>query len=198
MWGVEARPPGAYTDGVDEEQLMEAWVAGDAVAFERLFRLLAPSVHAFFARTVSHGAVAEDLLQTTFLKLHRARGSWRRGERLRPWVFTIAARVRADWLRRNWRVETELDDDALPDPDAEGDPADAPSARERSERVRVALERLSGPQRVVVHLHRFEELSFAEIGAAMGISEGAAKLRAFRAYARLRKLLADLVTEDPK
>ncbi len=174
---------------------MEAYVAGDAEAFQRLFRSLAPSVHAFFARTVGHGAAAEDLLQTTFLKLHRARRRWRRGERLRPWVFTIAARVRTDWLRRNGREE-EVDDEAL-DPEVPRDPATAALARERSERVRAALECLSGPQRVVVHLHRFEELSFAEIGEVLGISEGAAKLRAFRAYAELRRLLADLVTEDP-
>jgi len=68
---------------VDEEALMEAYVAGDADAFERLFRTLAPSIHAFFVRTVGRGAVAEDLLQTTFLKLHAARANWRRGERLR-------------------------------------------------------------------------------------------------------------------
>ena len=176
---------------------MEAYVSGDAEAFQRLFRALAPSVHAFFARTVRHGAVAEDLLQTTFLKLHRARGSWRGGERVRPWVFTIAARVRTDWLRRSGCGEEELDDLALPDSGARCDPAAVVLARERSERVRAALEHLSGPQRVVVHLHRFEELTFAEIGKILGISESAAKLRAFRAYAELRGLLADLVTEDP-
>ena len=176
---------------------MEAYVAGDAEAFLRLFRALAPSVHAFFARTVRQGAAAEDLLQTTFLKLHRARRSWRRGGRLRPWVFTIAARVRSDWLRRSGRAEEEVDDEAHPSPEASSDPAAAVLARERAERVRAALESLSGPQRVVVHLHRFEELSFAEIGKVLGISEGAAKLRAFRAYAELRRLLADLVMEDP-
>ncbi len=176
---------------------MEAYVAGDAVAFQRLFRALAPSVHAFFARAVGRGAVAEDLLQTTFLKLHGARGSWRRGERLRPWVFTIAARVRTDWLRRNGREAEEVDDEVRANLEAPGDPATAVLARERSERVRAALESLSGPQRVVVHLHRFEELSFVEIGKVLGISESAAKLRAFRAYGELRRLLADLVTEDP-
>jgi RNA polymerase sigma-70 factor (ECF subfamily) len=181
---------------VSEEELMEAYVAGDAEAFQRLFRALAPSVHAFFARTVRQGSVAEDLLQTTFLKLHRARRSWRRGERVRPWLFAIAARVRVDWLRRSGREEEEIDEAALLDPEAKDDPATVALARERSERVREALERLSGPQRVVVHLHRFEELSFAEIGKVLGISEGAAKLRAFRAYAALRTLLADLVTED--
>lgn len=185
--------------GVNEEALMEAYVAGDPAAFQRLFRALAPSLHAFFARTVGDGSAAEDLLQTTFLKLHGARGSWRRGEPLRPWVFTIAARVRVDWLRRNGRrgQEEELDGDALADPEAPGDPGEAVLGKQRAERVRAALDRLPEPQRVVVHLHRFEGLGFAEIGAILGITEGAAKLRAFRAYAQLRTLLSDLVAEEP-
>jgi RNA polymerase sigma-70 factor (ECF subfamily) len=179
----------------DEESLMEAYVAGDAGAFERLFRSLAPSVHAFFVRSVGRGAVADDLLQTTFLKLHGARASWRKGERLRPWVFTIAGRVRVDWLRRNGRHEGGLEDERLPAPSTD-DPGDALEAHERAERVRAALDALPEPQRVVVHLHRIEGLGFAEIGTALGISEGAAKLRAFRAYGRLRELLADLVAEE--
>ncbi len=180
---------------VDEEALMEAYVAGDAGAFRRLFRSLAPSIHAFFARSVGRGAAAEDLMQTAFLKIHAARRSWRRGERLRPWAFTIAARVRVDWLRRQGRSEREIAGDDLPEAEAEDGPGDAAVAEERAERVRAAIGRLSEPQRVVVHLHRFEGLSFAEIGAALGISEGAAKLRAFRAYAQLRELLADCVEE---
>ena len=68
--------------------------------------------------------------------------------------------------------------------------------KQRAERVRAALDRLAEPQRVVVHLHRFEGLGFAEIGRVLGISEGAAKLRAFRAYDALRKQLADLGEEE--
>lgn len=175
---------------------MEAYVAGDAGAFERLFRSLAPSLHAFFARTVGRGAVAEDLLQTTFLKIHGARGTWRSGERLRPWAFTIAARVRLDWLRRQGRPERELDGEGVADPDPRSDPGDAFLVEERAERVHAALERLPEPQRAVVQLHRFEGMTFAEVGRVLGISEGAAKLRAFRAYAQLRASLADLVTEE--
>jgi len=175
---------------------MAAYVAGDARAFERLFRALAPSLRAFFARSVGPGAVADDLAQTTFLKVHRARAAFRAGERVRPWVFTIAARVRSDWLRAQGRTEDELDADA-PDPEPGRDPSQAALGRERAERVREALAGLPEPQRVVVHLHRFEDLSFAEIGRALGISEGAARIRAFRAYDRLRALLGDLVEERP-
>lgn len=175
---------------------MEAYVAGDAGAFERLFRSLAPSIHAFFARSVGTGTVSEDLLQTTFLKLHQARSSWRRGERLRPWAFTIAARVRVDWLRRQGQAEREIDEDGTADASPRGDPAGAVLAHERAERVRAALDSLSEAQRLVVHLHRFEGMSFAEIGKVLGISEGAAKLRAFRGYAELRALLADLLSEE--
>jgi RNA polymerase sigma-70 factor (ECF subfamily) len=186
---------------VDEEALMKAYVAGDAGAFDRLFRSLGPSVHAFFVRSVGRGAVAEDLLQTTFLKIHAARASWRGGDRLRPWVFTIAARVRLDWLRRRGRTDREIDGDEgdeIADPASRGDPGAAALEEERAGHVRAALERLPEPQRVVVHLHRFEGLSFGEIGTALGISEGAAKLRAFRAYGRLRALLSDLVAEESR
>jgi RNA polymerase sigma-70 factor (ECF subfamily) len=114
-------------------------------------------------------------------------------------VFTIAARVRVDWLRRNGRrsEEEELDGDVLEDPSPTGQPMALALENERAERVRRALDRLPEPQRAVVHLHRFEGLGFAEIGAALGITEGAAKLRAFRAYAQLRALLSDLVSEEP-
>src|SRR5512144_429843 len=145
----------------NEEALMEAYVAGDAGAFERLFRSLAPSLRAFFARSVGQGAAAEDLVQTTFLKLHAARGAWRSGERLRPWAFTIAARVRVDWLRSQGRTERELEEgEGVADPDPSGDPAEALVAEERAERVRAALDRLPEPQRVVVHLHRLEGMTF--------------------------------------
>jgi RNA polymerase sigma factor (sigma-70 family) len=179
---------------VDEEALMEAYAAGDAESFQRLFRAVAPSIHAFFLRSAARGA-ADDLLQTTFLKVHAARRSWRPGERLRPWLFTIAARVRADWLRRHGRHDAELDEEAEAGPDPRPDPAAEALARERAERVKQALDALPEAQRVVVHLHRFEDLSFPEIGRILGITEGAAKLRAFRGYARLRALLTDIVAE---
>lgn len=175
---------------------MQAYVEGDVGAFQLLFQSLAPSLHAFFVRSVGNASAADDLMQITFLKLHGARRLWRRGERLRPWVFAIAAHARVDWLRSQGRVPTEiLDDEVLSAPDPSSDPGAQLQDRERSERVHAAIDSLPEPQRTVVHLHRFEGLGFAEIGKILGISEGAAKLRAFRAYQELRKRLGDLVAE---
>jgi RNA polymerase sigma-70 factor, ECF subfamily len=181
---------------VDEEALMQAYVRGDGTACERLFRTLAPSLRAFFLRSVGSVPDAEDLMQTTLLRIHRARDRFSPGQRLRPWVFTIAARVRSDWYRRKGRrIEDPLDAEGAEQVAGEGDLEHRFTDGERAERVRAAVDGLNEPQRIVVHLHRFEGLTFAEIGRVLGVSEGAAKLRAFRAYERLREVLFDLVAE---
>src|SRR5205807_4918364 len=100
-------------DARSEEELMGAYVAGDRRAFERLFALLAPRVHGFFLRSFGDRAVADDLLQITFLKMHRARGEFRRGSRVRPWLFAIAARVRLDELRKRYRLAEDAGEEQL-------------------------------------------------------------------------------------
>jgi RNA polymerase sigma-70 factor (ECF subfamily) len=185
-----------------EEALMRAYVAGSRLAFARLFSRVAPSVHAFFVRSLRSRTLAEDLVQTTFLKVHRSRHQWHPDHRVRPWIFAIAARVRQDELRRTRGLATAADEEELEAADAAARADDVPQAelslfeRSRAERVRAALDRLPEGQRVVIHLHRYEDLSFAEIAEALGTTEGAVKLRAFRGYERLRASLADLLEED--
>jgi RNA polymerase sigma-70 factor (ECF subfamily) len=178
-----------------DEFLMMAYLHGDHAAFETLFGRLAPSVHGFFLRAFGSRAVADDLLQTTFLKVHRARSQWNREKKLRPWLFSIAARVRLDELRRRYGLREDSGPEAVEQaaeaaqPDA-GDPAVAADIRSR---VSEAMARLPESQRVVVHLHRFEGMTFGEIAAVLGTTEGAVKLRAFRAYAELRASLEGLL-----
>jgi RNA polymerase sigma-70 factor (ECF subfamily) len=185
---------------VDEEALMAAYSEGDGEAFNELFSSLGPRIHGFFLRRFGNDAVADDLLQTTFLKVHRARAEYRIGAPVRPWVFTIAARVGLDEYRRRGRRPEMTDDQSM-------ERATSAVAMERAAKtdlaeradiaahVRSALEILPDSQREVVMLHRYEGFTFAEIGKMLGLSEGAAKLRAFRAYERLRERLAPLVEE---
>jgi RNA polymerase sigma-70 factor, ECF subfamily len=186
-------------DEMTEEALMAAYCDGDRAAFERLFAALGPRVHGFFLRSFHSEAVADDLMQTTFLRLHRAREDYHRDQPLRPWVFAIAARVRLDEYRRRKRAPEDLDDEALARAEEagtrQGPEADS-AAGQRAETVRAALDALPESQRLIVHLHRYEAMTFAEIGRVLGTTEGAVKLRAFRAYERLRKQLAPLVGKD--
>jgi RNA polymerase sigma-70 factor (ECF subfamily) len=180
-----------------DESLMAAYAdRGDVRAFEALFLRFAPSLHRFFQRSFRSSAVADDLLQTTFLKLHGARATYRPGGAVRPWVFAIAARVRIDELRRRYRTPEEADD-AWADRADEARLRDASTsgARDRARIVQGALDRLPEQDRVLIHLHRYEGMTFAEIAEVLGTTEGAAKVRAFRAYARLRDDLEPLLGE---
>jgi RNA polymerase sigma-70 factor (ECF subfamily) len=178
-----------------EEELMDRYLAGDRAAFAALFGMLAPRVHGFFLRSFGARDVADDLLQTTFLKLHRARDTFRPGAKVRPWVFGIAARVRADELRRRYRLPRTVTDEALEDLRFSVAPP-KPEASEIATRVQAAIAELPEGQRVVVLLHRFEGMTFGEIGEALGAAEGAVRIRAFRAYATLRRKLEDLSDTD--
>jgi RNA polymerase sigma-70 factor (ECF subfamily) len=185
-----------------EEALMAAYVAGDKRAFGELFARLGPRVHGFFMRAFGNTAVADDLLQTTFLKLHRARADYRPDLPLRPWVFAIAARVRTDELRRRYRLAEDAGDDEL-DAAAEAQAreqlAGAAADGQRDDlvaSVRRAVDALPESQRLVVHLHRYEGMTFPEIARVLGTTEGAVKLRAFRAYERLREALRALLASE--
>ena len=179
------------------EELMVAYVRGDRRAFERLFARLSGPVHGFFLRAFRDRAVADDLLQTTFLKLHRARADYRPELEVKPWLFAIAGRVRLDALRKKYRMREDADEERLAAADeaaalARAAEADAADPGGRAASVREALEALPESQRTVVHLHRYEGMTFGEIAAALGTTEAAVKLRAFRAYQRLRVALAHL------
>jgi RNA polymerase sigma-70 factor (ECF subfamily) len=182
-----------------EEALMAAYAKGDRRAFERLFATLAPRVHGFFLRAFREASVADDLMQMTFLKIHQARGDYQPERPLRPWVFSIAARVRIDEIRRRYRLAEDLDEARLERAEellALGtNPEEDLATADLAAKVRAALARLPESQRVVIDLHRYEGMSFAEIADVLGTTEGGVKLRAFRAYERLREVIGPLLAE---
>jgi RNA polymerase sigma-70 factor (ECF subfamily) len=180
-----------------DEKLMSDYAAGDLRAFEVLFARWGPRLHAFFLRSFRSRPDADDLLQALFLRVHRARASFRPEAALRSWLFAIAVRLRQDELRRRRRLPPTADEEALANAEVGVEPqADPVEQRECAALVRAALEGLPESQRVIIHLHRYEQMTFAEIAAALGTTEGAVKLRAFRGYERLRKILAPLLEKD--
>jgi RNA polymerase sigma-70 factor (ECF subfamily) len=180
-----------------DEELLAAYVAGDAAAFRELFARYAPALLRVLRRYTGSEADAGDLVQQTFLQVHRARRDFRPGARFRPWVFTIALNLaRESHRRRTRRREASLDAGEAPEPVADPTPypSDAAYARRR---VQKALAMLPDAQREVIVLHWLEQRPMAEIAEVVGASVTAVKVRAHRGYERLRALLGDLHREEP-
>ena len=168
--------------------LMTAYQAGDASAFETLYCQLAPQVGGYLRALCRDPARAEDLLQEAFLQVHRSRHTYLPPRPVKPWVYAIARNVflmsRRAAMRRE-RRETVVGE-SFPDLPV---PPEADSLADR-ESVRGALARLPDDRRESLLLHHVWGLSFREIGAILGVSEAAAKLRAHRGVLLLREILA--------
>jgi RNA polymerase sigma-70 factor (ECF subfamily) len=177
-------------DASSDDDLMRRFCRGDEAAFDMLHHRFAAAVLAYLTRMVRDSALAEDLLQATFLSFVRARGRYQEGTNVRAWIYAIATNAARDALRRRRARPERLTDTGAP-PDAVGEP-DAPRDPAAARAVEDALASLPPDQREAVVLHKLQELSFEEIAAALGISEGAAKVRAHRGYQRLRQLLGPL------
>lgn len=167
-------------DGTSDEALMAAYVAGDATAFRELFRRYAPRLRA----VVRHESTQDpaDLVQQTFLQLHRARASYVQGAPFRPWLMTIARNLKREQIRR-WRRQPRTAE--LPTEELAAKTISADRALEVQQALS-AVNDLPPAEREVLTLHAAAGLSVAETAARLGATEGAVKARAHRAYQRLR------------
>lgn len=168
-----------------DEALMQAYQMGDQQAFRVLFDRYAPRLMRLMQRQISNTDDARDLVQQTFLQLHRARNDFREGAPLRPWIYTIALNLRRSYFRRA-RVHQPLDLDA---PDPQPLPEHMLERRQVAAQVRAALEQLPESQRRVIELHWLEGMMFPEVARSVDASVSAVKVRAHRGYKRLRKIL---------
>src|SRR5215813_10642354 len=99
----------------EEAALMQRYCDGDASAFRELYALVAPRLLGYLLKMARERALAEDLLQQTFLKVHRARGAYVRGADPVPWLYAIAHRTFLDDVRRARRAIVRPTGDDLPE-----------------------------------------------------------------------------------
>ena len=161
--------------------LMVEYQAGHMDAFERLYVDLAPDLRRHL-EAASWDGVGADLVQETFLALHRSRHTYTPPLPVRPWVFGIARNVLRRHRRDAWRRGRIVDPAAVVTDQA------APQGTGGHD-VGAALGSLPAGKRQAFLLHHVHGFSFAEIARMMGIPAGAAKLRSSRAMAMLRALL---------
>src|ERR1700677_3138273 len=108
----------AYTSAfpnAEFEQLMAPDQPAEAEPLSALIERLSPQLYRFFASQLGNRADAEDMLQDTWLRIHRVRHTYRAGDPVLPWVYTIARRVRVDNYRKRYRISSrETNVDVLP------------------------------------------------------------------------------------
>jgi RNA polymerase sigma factor (sigma-70 family) len=174
--------PGERSD----EELMLAVADGDSRAFDALYERHSPTVYGFVCRMVKNTALAEDLLQTTFLSVLRSKDRYEPGMKVVPWLVTIAANAARDSLRRQQRHAVPVDDVSALDM---GTVEQAPSDPGLRRKLEWALAALPAQQREAVVMHKVHGLSFDDIAESLGVTSTAARIRAHRGYERLRELL---------
>ena len=165
---------------------MREYQSGRFEAFDEIYASIAPAVRRYLlSRLSGEAAKADDLVQETFLQMHRARHTYDSSFPLMPWTMAIARHV---WLmdrrtlsRRPWAPD---DVTAMELPVK----AEAAAYAERAE-VRRALGQVAPARRAAVIQHHLLGFSFREIAERAGIAETAAKLRSSRGMAQLRALL---------
>lgn len=194
-----ADAPSKGTAATRLREAMERYAQGDEAAFAEVYDLLAPRLLAFLTRMTRDRAKAEDLMQQTFLNMHRARGRFAPGSEVVPWAFAIARRLFLDSTRRGKRELLERGEPGGEDGDERsifdlvesvGASADElVDAKSLASVIEGALSELPEQQREAFALIKQEGLSVAEAAGILGTSVGAVKLRAHRAYESLRAAL---------
>jgi RNA polymerase sigma-70 factor (ECF subfamily) len=163
--------------------LMVAYQAGELPAFERLYALLAADLQAYFAASVRDATLARDLVQDTFLEVHRSRHTYLPSLPVRPWLFGIARHVLGRHRRGAWRRSRHEE------PLGERLVSVPPAVQQHD--VLHALAQIPPSRREPWVLHHIHGLSFQQIADHIGIGVVAAKLRSSRAMRALRQALGD-------
>lgn len=186
---------------VDDATVIAAVRAGDTARFEDLVRKYQPRVFATARRYARRANEVEDIVQEVFLKAYIRLESFRGEAPFEHWLMRLAARTCYDFLRQHRRnrettftdmsdAETEWLERFAAEPDAA--PEDSAAARDLVNRV---LEQLPPPARLVITLLAIENRSVREISELTGWSMPLVKVRAFRARAQMRKILARMARE---
>jgi RNA polymerase sigma-70 factor (ECF subfamily) len=184
-----------------EAELIAAVLKGDAASFEPLVEKYSPRVFATARRYARRESEVEDIAQEVWLKAFGKLESFRGEAPFEHWLMRMTVRTCYDFLRGHQRnressfselTEPENDwlDRFVAAPEAASDNADA--AKLLIERV---MKKLSPPARLVITLLEIEDRSVKEIAELTGWSVPLVKVRAFRARAEMRKILAKMAQE---
>ena len=171
---------------------------GDGRAFEHIVLATESAVYNLALSLLKRKEDAEDVTQETYLRLWRVASELKLEGSLKLYILKAARNLALDLIRKNSRMDeidtVILDSDGEFEIDiADDSPDSRPDAsylrKVEKETVLQSIEELPSAAREIIVLRDIEGLSYAEIGAMLGIAEGTLKSKLFRARERLRKII---------
>jgi RNA polymerase sigma-70 factor, ECF subfamily len=173
------------------EMLMARYQEGDSAAASALIYRLSPQLYRFFAAHSGSRADADDLLQETWLRIHKVRHTYRPGEPALPWFYAIARHIRVDHYRKSIRTSTgERKLEAI------SKTATLPAKSDRADDLAALLAPLSPGERDVLEMLKVAGMSLEEVARATSSTVGSVKQKAHRAYKKLRETLSGVRLGD--
>jgi RNA polymerase sigma-70 factor (ECF subfamily) len=176
-----------------DEQLLEQLRFGSTSAFAQLYQRYKHRVYAYCHRLLRDAEAAEDVVQESFLKVHRGVHTLRKPELFRTWIFSVARNEALMHLRRARRWE-DLSDECETVWN-KGNPLDDIVEQETKEIIQHYLGLLKPRYRDLLVLREYEQLSYAEIAEITGIAESAVKSALFKARKALARKLEPIFKE---
>lgn len=196
-------PPPVMDTNVEQlSELMERYAQGEDLVFEELYKLMAPRLYRFCLHLTTSRSEADDLLQETMLRVHRARATYLSGSNALHWAFAIARSVHLDRLRYRRRRPEDLGsaNDAAEQDRLVADSGHSPEAevlgRDMVAVVNRELARMSEKNRVAFVLLKEEGLSVKAAAAVLGTTAMVVRQRVHRACEQLRLALGNGVLEE--
>ena len=171
-------------------RLMSGYLEGRLEAFDALYAALAPRIRSYLIAACRDASLADDLVQDTFMQMHRSRHTYEPGRPVTPWVFAIARHVFLMHRRRTGR-RLRFEDTLAAEVAATDTMRDDVRVLADRNSVRRALEGVPAAQRRALLMHHVGGWSFAEIASKLNIRVNAAKTRAFRGMRKLKEQFRD-------
>lgn len=197
---MEGHPP--------DQELVRQTLAGDIQAFETIVERHQQAVYRILYRLLRNKQEAEDIAQETFLRCYRHLGKYDQERAFAPWLYRITTNLALSRLRHltkhqfvQWETcdnrvsETQVADTgqqaltAREGPSRNLDPEAAWERKEVRSEIVKALKNLKPPDRLIVVLRYFEELSYEEIAYIMQTRRNNIEVRLFRARQKLRSII---------
>ncbi|HWQ90626.1 MAG TPA: sigma-70 family RNA polymerase sigma factor [Clostridia bacterium] len=183
-----------------DAELIAAVLKGDSASFEPLIHKYSPRVFATARRYARRESEVEDIVQEVWLKAFQKLHGFRGEAPFEHWLMRLAVRICYDFLRGHQRNResafsdlAEADAKWLENVGARIDTGE--NAQAARQLVQHVLEQLPPAARLIITLLEIEERSIKEISALTGWSLPLVKVRAFRARADMRKILAKMARE---